>query len=342
MKRFPVSVLFGGTGFIGSHFARHLLANDLTACVYVVDLHPFNSAVLPVELQNAARDGRIRYVQSDVRRSLQHSELPDQADLIANFAAVHREPGHEPWEYFTTNLLGAENVCAWAEQVGCPWIVFTSSIAPYGPTEECKDETAVPMPATPYGSSKLAAEKIHLTWQRGGAGRRLTIVRPGVVFGPGEGGNLTRLIRAVLGKYFFYMGNRYTRKAGGYVKELCHALTWVMERQHKYEGAIALFNFTMNPAPTVEEYVATICKVAGVRRFIPALPYRLLLGVSYPIEALSRPLGIQQPISPVRIHKLVHSNNIEPRVLREEGYTYHYTLESALADWREERPEDWR
>ena len=33
-------------------------------------------------------------------------------------------------------------------------------------------------------------------------------------------GNLTRLIRSILGRYFFYMGNRDTRKAGGYVKGL--------------------------------------------------------------------------------------------------------------------------
>jgi nucleoside-diphosphate-sugar epimerase len=342
MKKFPVSVLFGGTGFIGSHFARHLLVNDLTECIYLVDIHPFNSAVLPVELQRASTDGQVRYVQSDVRHPIRHSDLPGQADLIANFAAVHREPGHEPWEYFTTNLLGAENVCAWAEQVGCQWIVFTSSIAPYGPTEECKDETAVPMPATPYGSSKLAAEKIHLAWQRGGAERRLSIVRPGVVFGSGEGGNLTRLIHAVLRRYFFYMGNRQTRKAGGYVKELCHALTWVMERQSGQKKNVALFNFTMDPAPTVEEYVKTVCKVAGVRRIIPAMPYPFLLGASYPIDALTRSLGIRQPISPVRIRKLVHSNNIAPQVLREAGYAYRYTLESALADWRQERPEDWR
>ena len=36
--------------------------------------------------------------------------------LIANFAAVHREPGHEDYEYFECNLLGAENVCDWAER----------------------------------------------------------------------------------------------------------------------------------------------------------------------------------------------------------------------------------
>jgi nucleoside-diphosphate-sugar epimerase len=221
-------------------------------------------------------------------------------------------------------------------------MVFTSSIAPYGPTEERKDESSLPVPISPYGASKLAAEKIHLGWQRAGQGRQLTIVRPGVVFGPGEGGNVTRMIRAVLGRYFFYMGNRHTRKAGGYVKELCHALTWVMEWQKQTGTNVALFNFSMDPAPTVEEYVETIFRVANVRHFIPSVPYPLLLGVSYPIEAVSRPLGLHQPISPVRIRKLVRSNHIDPRFLREHSYPYQYTLESALADWLQDRPGEWR
>ena len=342
MSKFPVCILFGGSGFIGTHLARHLLEREMAEQIYLADIHPPDLNVWSEVLQRVYGNGRLRYVPVDVRRLIEHADLPSQADLVVNLAAVHREPGHKPHEYFATNILGAENVCAWTEQAECPWIIFTSSIAPYGPTEDEKDEGALPVPETPYGASKLAAEKIHLAWQRGAADRRLLTVRPGVVFGPGEGGNLTRLVRAVLGRYFFYMGNRQTRKAGGYVKELCHALTWVVDRQAAQGDGTVLFNFTMDPAPTVEEYVQTVCRVAGVRRFVPALPYSLLLGASYPIEALSRPLGIQQPISPVRIRKLVHSNNIVPAYLRKAGYPYRYTLAHALTDWCKERPEDWR
>src|SRR5215813_3911752 len=342
MSKFPVCVLFGGCGFIGTHLARHFLESEIAEQIYLVDMHAPDLNSWSETLLRACGNGRLRYVPVDVRQPVKHADLPSQADLVVNLAAVHREPGHKPHEYFATNILGAENVCAWTEQAECPWIIFTSSIAPYGPTEDEKDEGALPVPETPYGASKLAAEKIHMVWQRGATDRRLLIVRPGVVFGPGEGGNLTRLVRAVLGRYFFYMGNRQTRKAGGYVKELCHALTWVMDRQAAQGDGTAMFNFTMDPAPTVEEYVQTACRVAGVRRFVPALPYSLLLGASYPIEALSRPLGIQQPISPVRIRKLVRSNNIVPAYLRKAGYQYRYTLDQALADWYSERPEDWR
>lgn len=104
----------------------------------------------------------------------------------ANFAAVHREPGHDDYEYYQSNLLGAEDVCAWVEKVDCNRFIFTSSIPPYGPSEEEKDETSLPVPATPYGGSKLAAEKIHQTWQVGNDTRhRLDTVRPSVVFGVG-------------------------------------------------------------------------------------------------------------------------------------------------------------
>ena len=42
-----------------------------------------------------------------------------------------------------------------------------------------------------YGTSKLVAEKIHDAWQLAGKGRRLIVVRPGVVFGAEEHGNMT-------------------------------------------------------------------------------------------------------------------------------------------------------
>jgi hypothetical protein len=63
--------------------------------------------------------------------------------------------------------------------------------------------------------------------------------------------------------------------------------------------------------------------------------------MSYAIEAVARPLGIKQPVSPVRIRKLVRSNNIEPALLLREQYPYQYTLQSAMSDWRKDRPDEW-
>ena len=128
------------------------------------------------------------------------------------------KPDHE---YFETNIRGAENVCAFAEKHGIKKIVFTSSIAPYGAAEALKEETTLPTPNTPYGISKLVAEKIHQIWQtKDSDNRQLTIVRPGVVFGKGENGNFTRLYWGIRKHTFAYPGRKDTIKACIYVKEL--------------------------------------------------------------------------------------------------------------------------
>lgn len=144
-----------------------------------------------------------------------------------------------------------------------------------------------------------------------------------------------------LKRYFFYMGNKNTRKAGTYVKELCHAMTWVLEKQKQEGESFSLFNMSMAPGPSIEEYVNTVAKVAGRKVRIPSVPYSFLLVVAYGIDLFAKPLGVKHPFSPVRIRKLVRSNNIEPLFLADNGYVFRYTLESALSDWRKECPDEW-
>jgi len=333
------AVVFGGTGFIGSQFASQLLESTVEK-VYLYDSEDITKKPSRFR-KKMLGDPRIVFVEGDVRKPIDWIPA-ESVTLTANFAAVHREPGHEHFEYYETNLLGAENVCAWVEKVNCPKVFFTSSISPYRPGEMEKSEKDIPAPATAYGGSKLAAEKIHQVWQaKDQAKRHLVIVRPGVVFGPGEGGNVSRLIKAVVHRYFFYMGNQGTRKAGTYVKELCTAMLWVMQLQERNGQGVSLFNMCMNPGPSIQEYVTTVCSVAGIQRTIPAIPYRLLLGVAYTIEAIARPLNIKHPFSPVRVRKLISSNNISPGFLVENGYPYQYTLETAFADWKKACPEEW-
>jgi len=334
-------VLFGGAGFIGTHLAQHLLTNDLAEKICLVDMNGPRDLPYTQKLQCGLRQGRVSYVAHDVRKPIPPELLPERADLVFNLAAVHREPGHAAREYFETNLLGAENVCAWASQVGCRTQVFVSSISPYGPSEEIKTEASLPVPETPYGHSKLAAEKIHMIWQSAEDGRQLLVLRPGVVFGAGEGGNVTRLVKSLVRGYFVYLGNRKTIKAGGYVKELCLATMFGLEALRETAEPALLLNFTMDPPPTMEQIVEAILKVTGKRRKPISMPRYLLLGLSYPLLLVERCLGRKLPINPVRVRKLFRSNNVSPERLRALGYTYRYTLESAFRDWKEDLPQDF-
>ena len=213
-------IIFGGSGFIGTHLI-HLLKNECVKPgdkIYDLDIvMPGEEGVVPGVVE---KNEGVEYIRLDVRKPIEFDFKSTSDDVIFNLAAVHRTPGHPDHEYFETNIRGAENVIDFAEKYKINKILFTSSIAPYGAAEELKKETTLPTPNTPYGISKLVAENIHQMWQVKNEKRELTIVRPGIVYGKGEHGNMTRLYRGQKNRYFFYAGRKDTVKACIYVKEL--------------------------------------------------------------------------------------------------------------------------
>lgn len=345
-----ICVLFGGNGFIGSQLAATFLESNYVSKIVIADIATATPDKWPKSLQLAFAAGQIDYIKLDVRKPINEqnglTKLPSTVDLIVNLAAVHKEPGHKANEYFETNIPGAENVCAWAEQVNCNSIIFTSSIAVYDGKLGLKTELSPTMPLSPYGVSKLVAEKIHKTWQRAGLNsdgnvKKLLIVRPGVIFGPGEKGNVTRMVRAIMRHYFVFVGNKNVQKAGGYVKELCNSILFMHKWQEENNEPEVLYNFTTDPAPTVNDYAQGIIKIAGVKRFIPNIPYRIVLLGSYFFHFIASLLGRKEAISPTTVRKTLKYNAIAPEVLEKLHYQYTYTLEDGLADWYKERPQEW-
>ena len=230
--------------------------------------------------------------------------------------------------YFETNIRGAENVCAFAEKFGIKKIVFTSSIAPYGAAEDLKTEEMLPTPNTPYGISKLVAEKTHAIWQAKKTNeRQLTIVRPGVVFGKGENGNFTRLYWGIRGGKFFYPGRKDTIKACIYVKEL---VRFMLYRLENHSEGVELYNCTFEPAFTIEQIVETMKKATGLQRTIVKVPGSLLMTVASIVGPLG---GKALGICPARVKKLMISTNICGKKLADSGYKFHYTFEEAIKDW---------
>ena len=324
-------IITGGTGFIGTHLTNLLNEVHPDAKIWNLDIvTPGTPNPVVKNYKPAVREGKklgSTFVECDVRKPIGGLPFtPTPEDVIFNFAAVHRTPGHEDIEYFETNIRGAENVCAFAEKYGIKNMVFTSSIAPYGASEQLKEETTLPTPNTPYGISKLVAEKIHIAWQKGGEGRKLTIVRPGVVFGRGENGNFSRLYWGIRKHTFAYPGRKDTIKACVYVKELVRFILWnVEERQTPFD----IFNCTFEPAYTIEQIVTAMKKVTGLTQAVPYIPNSIIM----PMAASAKMVGSPMGICPARVKKLQISTNICGKKMKESGYQFKWTFEEALADW---------
>jgi len=310
-------LIFGSSGFIGTHLAKYLAAINPDADILKYDIK-----------ERVSNDFELL----DVRHPINITYPDTDTSIIFNLAAVHVTPGHPDNEYFETNIWGAENVCNFARKNGINTIVFTSSIAPYGPSEDLKKEETLPMPNTPYGISKLTAEYIHKVWQaEDPENRKLIIVRPGVVFGKSEGGNFTRLYSSIKKGIFFYPGRKDTIKACIYVKDMVRIL--YQSAIEEPSGAVT-YNLTYYPSPSIEEICETIAKVTDIKPpsiLMPAYLLKNMAGVAYYTgRAVGRKLN---GIHPARVKKLMISTNISGENLFKSPYKLQYTLEDAIRNW---------
>lgn len=308
-------LIFGGSGFIGTHYSKKLLKDGYT--VYVVDIKA-----------PRFQSDKLIYINHDVR-NLTGLKIPVVIERIYNFAAVHTTPGHPTHEYYETNIAGANAVCEFAECNNINEIIFTSSISVYGPEEEQKDENTPLTPNSAYGYSKMLAEYIHQSWLQRDKNRILTIVRPAVVFGPGEGGNFTRLASMMRKGFFIYPGRKDTIKACIYVEDLISAIESARGTLNSFE----LFNGAYAERYTLENIIECFKDnhFPKVRLFM--VPKQVVLLAANVFKAIN---FLNIGIHPDRVMKLIKSTNIYPHWIVKNNVILPGDLESALMRWSDE------
>lgn len=317
-------VIFGGSGYIGTSLAKYLIQNKGFKNIIIADIKPS-----PLKYFNG-----VTYVNLDIRNPIT-LKLDFTPDWIFNFAAIHREPGHQAEEYYETNIKGAENVCEFAEKTECNNIYFTSSISVYGPTKTQTDEFKLTTPQTPYGISKLTAEYIHKNWlYKSSQNRRLVICRPGVIYGPGDPGNILRMIKAIKKGYFFLPGSGKIFKSYGYIYGLLESIDFVMGKNNN----LVIYNYVEYPTEPLIGMLSTIKETLKYKAPIISLPLSLLVVSAKALYYLRKE---KTPIHPVRVKKAGTSTHIIPQFLINEGFTFNYGLKNSLTHWNKISPEDF-
>lgn len=302
-------LIFGGSGFVGRHLINELSlsGHDLTVADIVL----------------SKDHGTAKFISCDIRKVI---DISEPFDIVINLAAVHRTPGHEPWEYYETNVLGTINIVRWCNVRGINKIVFVSSISIYGAGGDQKTEMTKPSPNSDYGRSKLMAEQIYLHWQSDEMSqiRQLTICRPAVIFGAGENGNFTRLAKVLRKGIFIYPGGKDVIKASGYVKDLCKSINFSLSLSQ----TVFVYNFAFPDKHNIGEIVKALSQYFNLRFQFSVAKTRLLKSL---LGFIARHSEIGS-----RANKLAQSTDVAPTELKRLGFHWDYNLSSALQDWEKE------
>lgn len=303
----------GGSGFIGTRLVKRLGAErDLQ--VSIVDKS--QSRAFPARCQIA-----------DVRSIVQLQDALADTDVIVNLAAEHRDDVKPLSLYDDVNVGGARNLCQAARARNINRIVFTSSVAVYGFAPVGTDESGKIAPFNDYGRTKFEAEQVFSEWQREDPDNRtLVIIRPTVVFGEQNRGNVYNLLKQIASGRFMMIGSGLNRKSVVYVENVCAFI----QASLSFDSGIHIFNFVDQPDFTMNELVSLVRKslgrpeASGIR-----LPFWMGLAGGTAFDMVAAITGRRFPISAVRVRKFC-ANSVYETAIKRTGFVPPVPLNIAL------------
>ena len=174
-------LITGGTGFLGSYFTRHAVAQG--ARVVLLDRYPDRGRIADVLDQVTLIEGDVADPEEMGRIVAEH-----RVERIAHFAFILGSPkAGQMLPYVQVQCLGTANVLEAARVAGVERVLFASSVAAYGRQQaELLTEDLVPNPTDPYGSCKAWGEAMgrHYSEQ---LGLDVVSLRFGSTYGFGRG-----------------------------------------------------------------------------------------------------------------------------------------------------------
>ena len=149
------AVVTGGAGFVGSHLADRLVAEDVSVTV-VDDLSNGKEEWVPDEAT---------FIEGDLTDSAVAAEaIAETTDIVFHFAAGKDVNDPEPRKQFETNTEMTLNVLDRMVEVGVENLAFTSSSTVYGEAPRPTPEDYPQEPISMYGTSKVAEEGLISTY----------------------------------------------------------------------------------------------------------------------------------------------------------------------------------
>lgn len=306
----------GGSGFVGTRLIE-LLKEDSTNYSKIKNIDLLQSHFHPEVTEIG-----------DVRDQACMNEKLQDTDCVVLLAAQHRDDVHPTSLYYETNVGGMEKTLKAMEKNGVKRIVFYSSVAVYGLNKKNPNEEHPADPFNHYGKSKWQAEVVLQEWYKTHPDWNINIIRPTVIFGERNRGNVYNLLKQIASGKFLMVGNGNNKKSMAYVGNIVAFTKFLME--NKTTG-YNVYNYIDKPDFNMNELVGHVSKV--LNKHIPTTHFPYWLGMlgGYGFDLSAKITGKKLTVSSVRVKKFCATTEFDATKVKETGFKAPYTLGEGLA-----------
>lgn len=309
MSKDNATFIVGGAGFVGSRLISYL--NTKNKKFFVGDKNDSSKNTIKLDIED-----------------LDSLDQIAGSDCIVNLAAIHRDDIRPLSRYDDVNVQGSVNVCEAARKHGINKIIFTSSVAIYGFAPANTDESGEPNYFNDYGRTKYFAEQVYKDWQaEDPENRTLVIVRPTVIFGEGNRGNVFNLLKQIASGRFLMFGNGENRKSMAYVENVAAFLEYSLS----FKPGLHIYNYIDKPDFDMNTLVSETRKTLfGKNNVGLRLPAFLGMAIGYFADVVAKLTGKTLPVSSIRVKKFMGTTQFASSV-GETGFVPPVSLEEGLA-----------
>ena len=303
-------LIIGGSGFVGSELLSEISSENC----YNLDKNPspfFNERT---------KTGNIQKKEEIV--------IDKQTNAVVLLAAEHRDDVSPISLYYDVNVTGTKNVLDKMDKLGVKHLIFTSSVAIYGLDKNNPNEKHKEDPFNHYGKSKWEAEQVIKEWyDKDPSSKSITIIRPTVIFGEKNRGNVYNLLRQIASGKFLMIGKGQNKKSMAYVGNV---VAFIKHRLELAEEGYHVFNYVDKPDLTMTSLLKVIEK--SLNKKIPSIRIPVWLGFlgGYGFDFLAFITRKKLAISSVRVKKFVATTQFDATKVHSSGFKAPFTLEEGL------------
>jgi nucleoside-diphosphate-sugar epimerase len=306
------SALIGASGFVGTR---------------LIDVAKEEFNIVNLDKQQSYYFPEITTI-GDIRSIQNINEVLQNKEIVVLLAAEHRDDVSPTRLYYEVNVQGTKNVLKAMDNNDVKHIIFTSSVAIYGLNKQCPSEEHKPDPFNHYGKSKWQAEELLREWyNKDQANRSLTIIRPTVIFGERNRGNVYNLLKQIASGKFLMVGKGTNYKSMAYVGNVAAFIKFHM---HSNTTGYRVYNYIDKPDLSMNELVSQVERSLNKKLSSVSLPYWLGMLGGFGFDILSLFTRRKFSVSAVRVKKFCATTQFDSSSALNCGFIPPFSLEEGL------------